>query len=288
MYTSPDVARSDLFLAGGVFLFGPVLLDLFFGLVPVLRIPIVGTVLLLAWPLSTTVLVPYLLLRYRGESLRDYGLGSLNLPDLGYGLLAAAPIGAAALVAAAVEGGSLSGAAPVLRWADPQGWIFVTVRILSWVGVSLFAVYATVKARDAFSSEYGTVRDQAERIGRILGIVALVATALMLVLAFELRSVLLPLGVAAAVAIPLRAVTGPSATSRATMLAPVLVFGLASFSFGLLFSGQALVPGVWMAAMCAGVGLLVGLLRENGRSAFTAVGVALMVAGFSTLQLLRI
>lgn len=287
MYTSPDDARSDLFLAGGVFLLGPIVLGLLFEIIPLGRIPLLGTVIALAFPLLTTVLVPLLLIRYRGESLRDYGLGGLHSSSLLTGLLVAAPIGVASVLTGVLEAQPLLDTAPILLWREGVA-LGVIVRFLSWLGVSLFAVYAMVKARDAFSSQYGTVRQEGERIGRVLGIVALVATVLLLVIQFALRWVLLPLGVAAAVLLALRGLRGPSATSRATMLTPVLVFGLASFSFGLLFAGDALVPGVWMAAMCAAVGLIVGVLQETRRSASAAIGVALVVAGFSTLQLLRL
>ncbi len=67
MYTSTEDARSDLFLSGAVFLFGGIIVQAVLRIIPLDRIPGLGAVLAVVLPLVTTVLVPYLLIRYRKE-----------------------------------------------------------------------------------------------------------------------------------------------------------------------------------------------------------------------------
>src|SRR5690606_6192744 len=59
MYTSPDEARSDLFLAGAVYVFGGIVIALLLDILPLQRIPGVDIGLALVLPIVTTALVPH-------------------------------------------------------------------------------------------------------------------------------------------------------------------------------------------------------------------------------------
>lgn len=281
MYTSPDEARSDLFLAGAVFLLGPIIVDLLLSIIPLRRLPGAGTVLDIALPLVFTVLVPYLLIRYRNESLRSYGLGS-SPGALGLGVLLGAPVVVAAVVATVVEGDALGDALPVLFLAD--GAVVLTLaRLASWLGLAGLAVYGTVKARDAFRGDPQTLRTTAVEIGRVVAGVSVVATVLLaLALDISLGLLLLPLGVAGAVVLAVRSLRGPSSTTRPTLLTPVVLLALGPFA--LSFDAFRFVTGLWLAALLAGIGLAMGMLMTARRSAYGVVAFAVVLALFTPLS----
>ncbi len=287
MYTSPDEARSDLFLAGAVFLFGPLLLGVVLDLLPLDGIPGFGLVLAVVLPLATTLLVPWLLIRYRKERLSDYGLGvpaQTFLP----GLLLAAPIVAAALLAGLLSGGDVLADVPVVAAAASGSWVQLLARLVSWVGLVGLAVYMTVKARDAFRGDPMYLRTALLQIGRIVGLVAAGATVLLVVstlfnevssgsLGVIARLVLLPVAVAGAVLLATQRLRGNVLTARPTLLTPVVLLAIGPFALSL--NAVSFVFGVWQAAVLAGVGLLIGSLLEARRSALgpLALGLALAV-----------
>lgn len=290
MYTSTEDARSDLFLSGAVYVVGPAVFQIVRGLLPLDQIPGVTTVLDLAIPVATTALVPYLLMRYRGESFGQYGYGAGLPPNFGVGLLMALPIIVASVVTGlVVAGGDPMAGLGVTRLLVGQPLVFLA-RLMSWVGLGFLAVYATVKARDAFRSDYRTVREESLTIGRILAMVAAAAVSLALLLARPTADgiaalfgliVLPPLGVAGSVGLLFPLLRGPSATSRATMLTPVVLLALGPFQ--LSFSVTGLAVSVSRAAAYAGVGLVIAALQESRRSAVAILGLTLAIAVLSTL-----
>ncbi|MGH8909178.1 MAG: hypothetical protein ACRD0K_22460 [Egibacteraceae bacterium] len=278
-YTSPEDARSDLFLSAAVFLLGPLIVDLILGpggVIPLERIPAVRSVLSIVRPIVFTVLVPYLLIRYRRESVRDYAQGRGGFSS---GLLLAAPIVLCAGLASLLESGRL--ALPVLALSDLGGALLVAPRLVVCVGLVGLAWYATVKARDAFRLDPRTIREGVWEIGRVLAIIAGVATLLLSLpslsrpsLSFPglLALMLPPLGVAGAVLLALRRLRGPNSTSRAVLLTPVVLLAITAFSLA------ALVPSLYTAAMYGGIGLLTGMIHES-RQPFPAVlALALAIA----------
>jgi hypothetical protein len=275
MYTSPDEARSDLFLAGAVYLFGPVILQVLLQIVPLTRIGIVDTVLGVVQPLLFTLVVPVLLIRYRRESLAMYGLGP-GSRGLLVGVLVAAPV-ALAVLATAVLGGRLL--VPPTLTADPLlALLRALPRLASWFGLAGLAVYGTVKARDAFRSDVRPIRAVTLEIGRILAIIAGVATLLLFaVLGLHLELLLVPAGAAGVVYAALRAQRGPSGgASRATLLTPAVLLAIGPFT---LFAGALdFVFSVWLASIVAAIGLALGILQETRRSALPAIGLAVTVA----------
>ncbi|HEV2088587.1 MAG TPA: hypothetical protein VGR21_09770 [Cryptosporangiaceae bacterium] len=283
MYTSPDEARSDLFLAGAVFLVGPVLLRILLGIFPLSRIPGFDALIALALPLMTTILVPWLLIRYRKERLADYGLGGTSSFVLG--LVLAAPIAAAGVLAALASGGPLL-ELPLVAAIMTGSWLAFLGRLLYWAGLVGLAVYMTVKARDAFRGDPAYLRSATVEIGRILALVAGVATVLLLVtvvfsaggsvLAAVARLLLLPLGVAAAVLLSTQRLRRTTLTKRSTLLTPVVLFAIGPFALSL--NALSFVAGLWQAALLAGVGLVIGALLEARRSALGPVGVGLALA----------
>ena len=291
MYTSTEDARSDLFLSGAVYVIGPAVFQIVRNLLRLDLLPGATTVLELVIPVATTALVPYLLMRYRGESFGQYGYGAGLPPNFGVGLLMALPIVVASVVAGLVMAGDPLARLGITAVIVGQPLAFLA-RLLSWVGLGFLAVYATVKARDAFRSDYRTVREETITIGRVLAMVAVagVSVALLLTRPGEVglaggelfaAIVLPPLGVAGSVGLLFPLLRGPSATSRATMLTPVVLLALGPFQLSFRLTGIAL--SVSLAAAYAGVGLVVGALQESRRSAVAILGLTLAIALLSTL-----
>ncbi len=291
MYTSTEDARSDLFLSGAVYVIGPAVFEIVRGLLPLDRIPGVTEVLALFVPIATTALVPYLLMRYRNESFGQYGYGAGLPPNFGVGLLLALPVVVASVLTALVATGQPLAGLGVMQLAFGSPLVFAG-RLLTWIGLGFLAAYVTVKARDAFRSDYRTVREETITIGRILGMVAVAAVSIALLFTppgvrglggGELFAVivLLPLGVAASVVLLLQTLRGPSATSRATMLTPVVLLALGPFQ--LAFGVTELALTVRLAVAYAGIGLIIGALQESRRSAVAGLGLTLAIALLSTL-----
>jgi hypothetical protein len=292
MYTSTEDARSDLFLSGAVYVFGPLVIQILRDLLRLDAIPGMTIALAILLPIVTTALVPILLMRYRNESIGQYGYGAGLPPNFGIGLLLASPIVVAALLGATFAGNPLAGLGigDAIQTGGAQGSLIVLLtRLLNWLGLGFLAVYGTVKARDAFRSDFRTVRDETLWLGRILAAVAAVAVSIALLLMLPgqenglglITLLLMPLGVAGSVVLLLRTLRGPSATSRATMLTPVVLLALGPFQFS--FSGTELALSVWYAAMYAGVGLVIAALQESRRSALACLGLTLTIAVLSPL-----
>lgn len=280
MYTSPDDARSDLFLSGAVYLFGPLVLGGLLGMTGLTRLTGVGLILQIVLPLAVTVLVPYLLMRYRSEPLARYGLGAPHAGDTALGALLAVPLAVASLIVIVVL---LGAEAEPLGLLTAGGTMGVIGRLARWWGLVLLAVYVTVKARDAFRQDYLTAREGLVLIGRWVVIVA--AGALLLLLASgvvrgggarQLVFALMPLGLAGSFVLVARTLRGPSVTSRQTLLTPTVLLALGPFALSL--SGERLLSSVYDAALAGGVGLMVGVLVESGRSAWSSLGLGAVVA----------
>ncbi|HUH07917.1 MAG TPA: hypothetical protein VML96_08930 [Egibacteraceae bacterium] len=285
MWTSPDEARSDLMLSGGVFVLGGVILGTILRYVPLMRVPILGPALLIALPLILTILVPLLLIRYRRESLSDYGFGSgVFGAGIVRGLIVSLPLAAVGAIVHLLNP-DVVGLPVLAATASP---VAVAARVAAWIGFAGLAVYATVKARDAFPASPGRALGEGIwEIGRILAIVAAVATALLLIRSPSLVQILFPLGVAGVVALTFQSLRGPrSTTTRATLVAPTVIGGLASFA--LAFDAVQLVALTWAGALSAGIGLVIGSLHESRRSAGAAMAIALVASLLSPLELFRI
>jgi hypothetical protein len=279
MYTDPEQARSDLFLSGAVYVFGPLLLTL---LNPLFRVPVVGAVLAIAAPFVTTGLVPLLMVRYRKESLRDYGLGDERGSGLRLGLVLSLPVVIAVAVALAVAGVALGGTLPAvaLGTGSVTGLL---ANVSAWLGLAILAVYATVKARDAFRADIRSVREGVTEIGRILGVAAGIAALLLLVV---LRSdpalwALVPLGAAASVFLLRRRYLSRSTTTRAALLAPVILLAIRPFNpFALFLDAGQFVVSVWSAAFLGAMGLLMAATLESRQTAWSAAALGAMLALF--------
>lgn len=291
MYTSTEDARSDLFLSGAVYVIGPAVFQIVRNVLRLDLIPGMTVAFALLIPVATTALVPYLLMRYRNESFGQYGYGAGLPPNFGVGLLLALPIVVASVVAATItQGEPLAGLGIVgLLLGSP---LAVLQRVLTWVGLGFLAVYVTVKARDAFRSDYRTVREETISIGRVLGMIAAAAISVALLLtvpgadglgvgAVFAVTALPSVGVALALLLLFQFLRGPSATSRATMVTPAVVLALGVFQLSFSLTGLALSIG--LAAAYAGVGLIIAALQESRRSAVASLGLTLAIALLTTL-----
>lgn len=285
-YTSPEEARSDLFLSGAAYVFGGTLLGILFSITGLDRLPGLGTALGFVLPLLTTVLVPVLLMRYRGESLRDLGLGGSGDPSVLPGLLAGLPLVAAAVAASALASRPVAGALPVLNLGGRAGVASLAIGVLQWLGIAFLAFYGTVKARDAFRGDAQALDDCVVRIGRFIGIAAGVAVVLLILAFFNrldggdvLALLAYPIGVAAAVAVALRVTPGSGSTTMPTILTPVVLLALGPFA--ITFNATALVLTIYGTALYAGLGLVVAVLVERTRRG-AGVLVLALVLGLAT------
>jgi hypothetical protein len=275
-YVSSDEARSDLFLSAAVFLVGPVIVEILLRFIPLRRIPGVGTALDIVLPLVYTVLVPSLLIRYRKESVRDY-LPKGGGTGFAFGALLAVPVIAAAGIADLLVRGSIRNALTVILVPEPTETGGVVGLFTFWLGAAALAIYATVKARDAFRSDPQALRNGALEIARVLGIIATVVVLLLLVVSDVSQSpatipllVLLPLGVVGTFALALSRLRGPSSTSRAILLTPVLLLALPA----LTLSPGGFVQGLYIGTLLGGIGLVYGMLEESRYSAYAVLGLA--------------
>lgn len=281
MFNSSDEDRSDLFLAGAVYILGPTVIGIILEQIPPQALAAVAPVLELVITLSTTVLVPGLLIRYRKERLRDFGFDD-SWGLLGVGLVLALPVAAMYGLVGLLRGAPL-GSAP-LALVQTGSYVSLLLHLVAAVCVALLAVYATVKARTAFRGDPRYLPATVKDLGRIVAIAVGIATGLLL-LTFVVRQadmrallevVAAPLGLAAAGFLLYRGLRESLLTARTTLLTPMVILAIGS----LVIFGPALdfVVGVWRAAMLATIGLLVGALLESRRSAFAPLGLVLGLA----------
>lgn len=285
-YTSRDDARSDLFLAGAVYVFGPLVVGILLQFIPLQRIRVVDLVLNIAMPLLFTVLVPVLLMRYRGETMRDLGIAGGD-PSVGVGILAALPLLAASLIVAFVARGDLLSGLPIVVASGDQA-LGLLGRMVFWVGLAFLALYGTVKARDAFGGNPVSIAEGVVRIGRILAIAGAVATVLLLLtllrgfdLTRALTYVLMPLGVAGAVVFVLQRLGSRSVTTLPTLVTPVALLAIGAFTFG--FDALSFVAGVYSAALYAGIGLVIAIMVERTQRGVGVLVLGLAIALLTTL-----
>lgn len=290
MYTSTQDARSDLFLAAGVFLFGGVIVQAVLGLVPLDRIQVVGLLLRITLPLVTTVLVPFLLIRYRKEPWSHYGLARFTPSTFGLGVALAVPLAIAGVAVALLAGAAPGASVPLAGLAGAaNGWEVVLSRVVRWLGYTLLAVYGTVKARDAFNGTHQALPAAARQIALILaGAVGVASVLLILSMAARgglaaggtvvaVERLLTALGVATAVVIMLGSLTRAGATTRPTLVTPAVLVGMVLIR-GLRFDAVSLVTMVYFIGLLALLGLVVGLLQESRHTAWGAVGLGLGIA----------
>jgi hypothetical protein len=286
MYTDPEEARSDLFLAGAVYLFGPLLLRF---ASPLFGVAVLGQILTIVAPLLITALVPVLLARYRGQPASAFGLAGERSSGLQFGLLLALPIIAALAMALALQGSVAPGTLPALLLAGGSLVGFAS-NIAGWVGLAVLAVFATVKARDAFRSDLRSVTDGVTEVGRVLGIAGGVAALLLLATqGLDALVLLLPLGVAGSVVLLLRRISGPGTTTRATMITPVVLLAIGPFNpFALFFNAGRFVFSVWAAAIVGAFALIVAASLERQRTAWTAAALTAGLALFVPVSFILI
>lgn len=287
MYTSPEEARSDLLLAAAVFLFGPLALGILLRYIPLpgAAAVVVGVLV----DIATTVAVPYLLIRYRHESLADYGLRRWSRRSATAALVAVCPAVLASLLVAVVDGGSLVLALPAAQVGTGDGALLVGLRLLRMLCRTLLAVYVTVKARDAWRGDPTTVRSGFVEVGRIVAVAAGLSAVLLAIglgvrglgLEEQARFVLYPLGLATGAVLVERLLRGPSTTTRATLATPTVLLALGVFGF----SGESvqLLVSVWGASLAAATGLLVAVLVEHHRTAAGALVLTLVLAAATTV-----
>ena len=178
MWESPDEARSDFFLAGAVYVIGPVIIGLLVDLLPASAVVFVDRWLSPVIAFATTGLVPLLLARYRKQGASYFGFGR-GFGGVAQGLLLAAPLVAATVLAALAQPQrDLVTAVPATALLGRQGLdaLLTTVtQVAFWGGLSWLLIFATSKARAAFRPFTGSLRGIAVQVGRIVAAVAALA-----------------------------------------------------------------------------------------------------------------
>lgn len=291
MYTSTEDARSDLFLSGAVFLFGGIIVQAILAIIPLDRIPGVRLPLVVVLPLVTTVLVPFLLIRYRKEPWSMYGLAGFSGRVFGLGVALALPIVLAGVALALLAQVPPLAAVPLAGADHLAGVETVLVRTTRWLGYVLLAAYGTVKARDAFRGTPQVMYTGARQIAGILGVAVAVAGVLLLVsraargqltgdLIGSAELLLLPLGVASAVVVVLGSVRGAGTVTRPTLVTPAVLMGMAAIR-GLAFDAVAFVTTIYLVGLLALLGLVIGMLQESRQTAWGAVGLGLAIGALT-------
>lgn len=288
-YASREDARNDLLLAGVVFAFGPFVFQLLLSLVGIGR---PGALLAIILTLVTTVLVPVLLMRYRGENLAMLGIGGSDR-SVPIGLLGAVPLVVVSALLLPLTGPvqGLVGAHPLQLVLG--GAIFhLVLRLVAWGGMLLLALYITVKARDAFGGDPQRVEDVVGRIVRVLAI-AVGASALLVAaihlgadapLGAYLALVAWPAAVAAGVWLIFKRTAGVATTSLPVLVAPTIIGALGNFVLN-LFQPTELIVSVYYAGLSGAIGLGAGLLAERTRRGGGVVVLALLIALATSLPI---
>lgn len=276
---SREDARSDLMLSAVVFVFGPMALVLLLdtlGIVALVGDGAGGRLLQIAVTVAVTMLVPALLMKYRGE--RPATVLSLGAGDrsVSLGLLAAVPL----LVATAVIFALGVRTHPLLAVLQAGDGLALITRLVGWLGVLGLALYATVKARDGFGGMPSHIEEVAWRIGRILALVMAGGTVVRILTelagqarpAVMLAAVLWPLAVAATIWLVLRQTRGAGTTSLAVLLTPTIIAGIGNLH---LFSP---LESLYSVPLTAGLGLAVGIMAERTRRGGGILLLAVIVA----------
>ena len=277
MYTTAEEDRSDLYLSAAVYVLGPTILDILLGFLPVSVLDRTGDVIRVVVTVLTTVLVPFLLIRYRKERLSSFGFDG-SLPAFGYGLLLAVPVSVAYVIAGFAAGTNGTLRIPLVEAATDGTFVSVLVRLVAGLCLVLLGVYTTVKARTAFRADPGYLRPIAARVGRYVAIAGAIASGLLFV-SFVLQGasvleaiefVVVPLGVAVTAFLVYRGLRDSQLSSQPVLLTPMVVLAISS----LVILGGAFnfVFGIWRGAMLAALGLVVGALMESRRSAMGPLG----------------
>jgi hypothetical protein len=288
MYTSPDEDRSDLFLAGAVYVLGPTIVGILLDILPRGLITPIARPLDFVITVATTILVPFLLIRYRKQRVSEFGFDG-QWSAFALGLVASLPVAVAYLLASLVTGMGPLARAPALVAAGTANVVDLLLYVVSGVCVVLLAIYTTVKARTAFRSDPRYLRPAALQLGKYVAIAAAVTTVLLMMtfavqgqqLLTGIEIILAPLGVAGSVWLVLRGMNAAQLTSRPVLLTPMVILAIGSL---LIFGGAVnFVYGIWRGAMLAALGLVIGLLLEGRRSALAPLGLGTGLALLSPL-----
>jgi hypothetical protein len=244
--------------------------------IPVAVVPFVSALIILA----TTIAVPFWLMTYRKQNLRDFGFDQ-QFSAAGLGFVAALPVAAAYILSSLAGGTGPFVGLPIVDAVQYGAIVEVALSVFSGLCITLLVIYATVKARSAFRTDPAYIPATMRYLGRFAAIVAAVASGLLMMTVIArglevretLQVVLVPLAVAAAAWIVYRSVRGSQLTNRATLLTPMVLLAIGSFV--IFAEALDIVFGVWRATVLGGVGLIVGVLLESRRTAWAPLGFAL-------------
>lgn len=299
MWMNSEEARSDFVLAAAAALLG----SLAVSLLEVLPFypgvgTLLGSLLYLVWIFVLTALVPILLVRYRDQDIRGYGLEGersawlpgllVALPVILVGYLRGLPNRGVVRAALGRFDRSLVGSPVVGEDAGAFAGVDVILNILfvAVLAVSglVFYGFLVTRARDGFKQTDLPIVEGLRTFG-IGAAGAGLLLGLLVVLAGSTRFVAVALnvgGLVVAVLLADRLVAQNATTTRATLLAPAVVALIAQvLAFGGLFRGDILL-GLFHGVLSAGLVIVFAALVETRRYAWGAVPIAIAAAIYPT------
>lgn len=273
MYVSVDEARSDFILAAAMAVFGPLLLELLFGVLPMLhQTGPLGNLISAGLGFVITGLVPVLLARYRGLGLAAFGLDG---PRRGWaaGLGLAGPVIVVGMLAAWTRGcnalGALLGSFCFFTGGPVSYAVTGLGLTVAFLGSLLLYTFLTVMAANGFSGRQVNQHELLRTFG--LGAAA-VSLILGLVMGAFGRAGLARVSLEAATLVVVlvladQLVTAGARTSRITALGPAVVALLLNVR---LFAPSLLVQ-LRGGLLAAGIVLVGAVLLETRRYAWAVV-----------------
>lgn len=285
MWMSSEDARSDFVLAAAVFLLGGLVSE-FVARLPGYPDGTLAALLGICWVFALTGLVPLLLARYRGHGLGAFGLLG-DRSGVSFGLLIAVPIVAVGVLVGWTRGLSFSDAAlgefVVVRQPADLTSSLVTIGLVVAVSLGMLLLYPflTVRARDGFARNVLSLVEALRTFGMGAAAASLVFGLLNAIRPeYRAGGVLWTVGgLAVAVLLTDRAVVGGMETTRATIVAPMIIAAAAQFlAFGGIFGNRDLLQSLYQASLAAGTAVIIATLIETRARAWAVVPVVLALA----------
>ncbi|MBW3664535.1 MAG: hypothetical protein KY469_15650 [Actinobacteria bacterium] len=282
---SSEDARSDFVLAAAVFLLGGLVSE-FVARLPGYPDGTLALALAIGWVFALSGLVPLLLARYRAHGIGAFGLSG-DRSGVSFGVLIALPVAVVGILTRWTNGTSLTDAAlgdliVVLDPADlPTLVLGIGFIVASFLGMLLLYPFLTVRARDGFARNVLPLVEALRTFG-----MGAAAASLVFGLLNAIRPGYRPGGVlwtvgglAVAVLLTDRAVVGGMETTRATIVAPMIIAAAAQFlAFGGIFGNRDLLQSLYQASLAAGTAVIIATLIETRARAWAVVPVALALA----------
>lgn len=306
MWMSAEDARSDFILAAAATVFGQLVVGLLQRL-PIYPSRLFSSALLdglltIMWVFVLTALVPILLVRYRDQDARGYGLDGersawvqglvVAVPIVVVGYLRGLPVLGPIRAVAGRVGGLLVGNPVILDGTTgptmTERFLLLGLVVVATLSAAVLYGFLITRAREAFRPREITVIEGLRTFGigaagaaLVLGLLAVLGGRIgMLAMLLNVG------GLAVTVLIADRLVAPTDTTSRWALVAPAIVAAIIHLlAAGGLFRGD-LLSGLFLGAMAAGIVFVVAALIETRRYAWAAVPLVIAAGVYPTCMTL--